>query len=1818
MKNFSSLILLALSCLLFSQCGKGTEGGASPDFDSHISAYTGGTQSRKGDVRIVFSSDIAQETLAKIDPEKLISLSPKADGKCAFVDARTLIFTPSAELKRNTTYTVSLDGKKLFDDGKTFTFDFTTRPFALSASLKRIEENDADEYVLLYNVTTADSEAGDVVESHVQCSLPCKSAWTHLPDGMTHQLTVTIKPTKDTNLDIVAVADGSLGLASSTLCSTDLPSRLTFTLMNIACKADDRHYIELTFNKALDSKQNVKGLIYVEGRSTQLVAEDNKVRVYADLKDGESVSLVIDKSLRSRSGSTIGETLNRTVAIEGIKPEVAFVGNGTIIPQSDQILVPFRAIHMRGVRVLVFKIFGNMVGSMMQRGDIDTYAGLYYAARPIAATTFFIDNQGSDLSEWHTYAIDLTRQVQLEPGAMYRIELSLDARLSAWPSDSLRQATADEMAREDAALLERMCGQFDKDSYYYTGMAYTSYEDGWWSDDYYQKHRNPAMPQYYRDRVVAKNVLATNIGLSAIKGSDNKIRVVTVNLPDAQPMNGVEIEAYNMQQQLVGSSSTGSDGIAQIAYSANNGQPIYLTARRGNDVSYLKVDAGSSLSTSSFDVSGRTIERGLKGYIYGERGVWRPGDTIHIGFMLNDKNHNLPAEHPVTLRLYNPLGQIVHNVTRTSGIMGTYAFSIPTEPDAPTGIWTAKVEVGGVAFEKNLRVEAIKPNRLKIDLKLPAGALANGTNSAQLHTEWLNGNTASQLKYEVTSTIVATKTTWKAWKDYTFDDASKSFETTEQSLAKGQVNATGDADLALKFAADKKTAPGLLKCNLVTHVYEPSGEFSTDVSQALIAPYPTYIGIKSPQMVGQNHLDTDKSHVFDVVSVDKDGQPKSDVNITVKVYKIDWYWWWHSSGSNLAEYASSRDLNEVKRTTCTTNAEGKGTFSLRINEANWGRYLIVAEDDRDHHSASVVSYFDWPWMSSRDADGEGNGATSLAISTDKKEYAPGDKMRISVPSEEGSRAIVSICNGSNVLYLNSHPCVKGQTEIVLDVTDQMTPNIYVGVSLVQPYSQTVNDLPIRMYGIVPVAVTSAKSHLAPTVTCADEFRPETDCKVTVAEKDGRPMSYTLAIVDEGLLDLTHFKTPDAWSLFNAREALGVRFWDLYRHVNGAYGGRLEQMFSIGGDEALNNAPKAIVNRFTPMVHFAGPFALKKGEKRTHDVHVPNYNGRVRVMVVAGDGDAYGCAEKSVQVRRPLMLIGTMPRQIGVNDEMTVSATVFATQKLGKVKVNIDVADGLAVVGEKSQQLTFDEPGDKTVQFRIKAGESGGMSTVAITAASGSEKADYVANIDLRTVSQKLTQSAEEKIEPGATFEREITLPGNSDFSLLVDVSAVQPLNIVGRIDKLLAYPHGCVEQTTSKAFPQLYLADFADLTPAQSFEVEENVKNCIRRLATFQTTDGGMSYWPNGQVSSPWPSAYVLHFLTEASARGYFVSDDMMRRLRKYVAKQAGQYEKLRDNETAAYMLFTLANAQAFELGAMNRMREHSAELTETGNCLLAAAYAMSGRQDIGQELLKSATKSGRRYWIDVKSARLLAQDLLADPKAVDTAEALRKVLMSDQWLSTSQCAFSLVAMSRYFKNHVVAEGTDFTASIDGKKVGDVQSKKFSWSIGRQTDNNKVKLQVKNRDKKAPLYLSITANGIATQSKVSRIDNGLDLSLRYFTAKGEALDPASLPLSTTFEAELTVRNTSGEDLTNVAVTHIVPAGWEILSSTPSGTIHYQDRRDDRLLSYIDLLRKGESVSISLTLSATYAGSYYLPAVQAEAMYDASISGCTASQECEVK
>ena len=745
---------------------------------------------------------------------------------------------------------------------------------------------------------------------------------------------------------------------------------------------------------------------------------------------------------------------------------------------------------------------------------------------------------------------------------------------------------------------------------------------------------------------------------------------------------------------------------------------------------------------------------------------------------------------------------------------------------------------------------------------------------------------------------------------------------------------------------------------------------------------------------------------------------------------------------------------------------------------------------------------------------------------------------------------------------------------------------------------------------------------------ADEVKPEAPCHVMVSEKNGREMAYTLAIVDEGLLDLTRFRTPDPWQAFNAREALGVNTWDLYNYVVGTYGGRIEQLFSIGGDDALNKGPKAIVNRFKPVVQFAGPFLLKKGEKRQHTYKMPNYNGRVRVMVVAGNGEAYGNTEKSVLVRKPVMLLGTLPRVIGIGEEMVVPATVFATEKgVGDVQVTIACSGNMEVVGEKSHMLHFETVSDKLAQFRIRVKDTPGAGHVKITATGGGEKSVYETDIEIRSVRRPQIKVTPVTLEAGKSWKGTVGLPGvEGTNSLVLEMSDVQPVNLSTRLSYLLGYPHGCVEQITSKAFPQLYLSGVASLTREQEQSTEATVKEVIRRLRSYQTVDGSFSYWPGGTAPNAWGTVYAIHFLLEAEKKGYLVPEGMKRNALNDLSRIArnwkpeASYSAESEEMTQAYRLFVLALGQVAEVGAMNRLKE-SKTLMSMSRYLLAAGYALVGRPDVSKELVVKTTAlttacSGydQTFGSDLRdtSIRLMTFCLLGDGKeAALLANEISKTLASDDWLSTQSTAFGLVALSDYMEKYKVSGLMDFSYAVDGK------TKKVSTTRNIWTETlldkaaSSASLELKNTGK-STLFARLVAEGIPAEGKEEAYANGLTLAVSYMDHDGHPVNTSALQQGTNFTAVVTVANSSPRGYNHLVLTEVFPAGWEILNTRflTGGTVdnrvtgvNYQDIRDDRAYSYIDYLPAGKQVTVRINLCAVYPGRFYLPPVYCEAMYD---------------
>lgn len=1825
-------LFLCTAMAIASGCGGGNGKKAQADqipaVNPHVEAFTSGAVSKSGDIYIVFSQEVPAGKADRGQIEKLVKIKPAVDGTWAFQDGRTLVFRPTKGFSRNTTYEVSAQLGEWFGaegaDGK-FTFTFTTLPADIRAIFEAIsiDPDNGDAYTAQITLFTPDAESAEEVEELVWFSEKATAQWDHASDGRQHTLTLSGLAAGEKAREFeLKVGQNRAGIPRKSLLTFEIPGKDDFSVYSVEYISQPERYIEVTFTDALDQGQDMHGLAYIEDNSSETVSVDgNKLRLYPDSDTDGSVTVALSHALRSAKGALLGEDQTYEVSIMAMLPSVRFVGNGVIMPMSEQLTVPFQAVYLRGVTVRVIRIMESNIGQFFQENDYEGTSELMRVGRLVARKTIFLDEQGGDPGRWNTYAIDLRELMEPQPGAIYRVELSFTKDLSAYPCDQLEQMSKEQILARDEIKFREELDRYDEGGYYY--YYYDEYDD--WNDYNYSQRNDPCSGSYYRNRTVGRNVLATDLGLMATMGEENALTVSVHSLIDTKPVRGVTVEAYNYQHQKIGSALTDDKGQARISY--GSGRPYYVAASLGKQRSYLRVDQGSALSLSSFDVAGEVVQKGLKGFIYGERGVWRPGDVIHLGFMLNDRSGRLPSNHPVTMELYTPLGQLYAKKTQTLNELGLYTFDFPTEEDALTGAWHVSAQVGGATFTKSLRIETIKPNRLKIEFDVAQGTtlLRGRTTEIPMHVEWLQGATARNLGYEIETNFTKVQTTFEGFAGYVFDDPSKEFEANDPSLITGTTNAEGDAMVRLRFDVGED-APGMLSANLVARVYEESGDFSIDAFRLPYSPYESYVGINSPQK-DQMQLNTGTSHRFGVAAVDYTGKALAQRTVEVEVYKVQWYWWWSSAGSRLANYISNSYNRPVRNFTLRTDAGGKAAFDLNFPNSDWGTYYIRVKDNSGGHSAGVMAYFDWPSMyGRRDADGS-ESATTIVVKTDRESYAPGEKMKVTFPSTEGSRAVVSIENGTRVLSTAQYECSGRETTVSIEATADMQPNAYIYVTLLQPYGATTNDLPIRMYGVVPVTVTSPRSRLSPVITMADEVRPESEYKITVSEGSGREMAYTLAIVDEGLLDLTRFKTPDPWRAFNAREALGVSTWDLYNYVVGAYGGRIEQVFSIGGDDELEGGAKAIVNRFAPVVVFDGPYLLKKGEKKSHTFGMPNYSGRVRVMAVAGNGEAYGSAEKSVMVRKPLMLLGTLPRVIGTNEEMVVPATVFAMKEgIGQVKVSIGVSENMEIVGEREQTLNFAKTGDKQARFRIRVKGAPGKGRVTIRASAGGESAEYATDIEIRSVRRPQVRVEAVTLQPGQQWKGEVAMPGaEGTNSLTLEVSDVQPVNLSSRLDYLLGYPHGCIEQITSKGFPQLYIGEFASLTATQKQAAQDAVKEVIRRMRSYQTPEGQFSYWPGGSSYYDWASVYATHFLLAAESKGYLVPDALKRDALTALRRSARGWKAERsaylqsERMTQAYRLYVLTLAGTPETGAMNRLRE--SEPDDMSRWLLAAAYANAGFADVARELTAKTTGIGEAYGqydmtfgsaVRDKALTLITLTLLGESaQAADVANEISRALASDDWLSTQTTAFALVALSQYMDKYRPGEAMGFSYAIGGKNES-VSTTKNVWSAELlENAPAKESLSIRN-DGESVLFARILTEGTPEQGDEEAYANGLTLTVAYRDMDGRPIDVASLAQGTNFTASVTVSNPSARAYNNIVLTQVFPAGWEILntrflnegaSDSQAAGVDYQDIRDDRVYSYIDRLPSGRRVTVDVNVAAVYPGRFYLPPVYCEAMYD---------------
>ncbi|MDH5708694.1 MAG: MG2 domain-containing protein, partial [Hylemonella sp.] len=1316
-------------------------------------------------------------------------------------------------------------------------------------------------------------------------------------------------------------------------------------------------HVQVFFSDGLDTRQNLRGLIRLSsGKSTQRI-EGNLIKVYPDKGIDGDLTVTVEAGIRNAGGERLARSSQHKLSFVSAKPQVRFVGKGVILPDNPVLSVPIETVNVRSVQVTAFRIYEDNVGQFLQVNKLDGERELGRVGRYLWRKRLHLS--APQANRWNRYALDVTELFRKHPGGMFRLVLSINRTDSTYacPDDGTQRETGMEPPLlSDEGQAQREASSWDYAEDYYDGEAQRNWKE----------RENPCKPAYYQFTKgvrEARNFLASNIGLLAKRDQHGRLLVVSTDLRTAQPLAGVKLTAMNYQNQAMETAATDGEGMANFKLS---GVPFYLLADKDGQKGYLKVAQGVALPVSHFDVGGEKVRAGIKGHLYGERGVWRPGDDIFLSFVLQDADKSLPPNHPVTLELRNPKGQLVQTLTNAAPVGSFYKFALKTADDAPTGDWTAKAILGGSSFSRTLKIETVMPNRLKIDLDAGKGKLSGGEPlRAKLSAQWLTGASAGGLTAEVKMRLVKTPTRFDRFADYVFDDPAREFKVEPQTIFEGTLDSAGNQSFEYTGTTEE-SAPGKLTAALTTRVFEPGGAFSIHRQQVPYSPYDRYVGIKLPQGdAARNMLLTDKKHQVAIATVAADGKPAAVRKVELTLYKVEWKWWWDKSGDSLAQYASASHASVVQKDTVTTR-DGRGVWDFEIKYPQWGRYLVRACDVEGGHCTGQTFYIDWPAWAGRAKEQSGPGASVLSFNADKEKYQVGDTAVIQLPEASQGRALVTVENGSRIVEARWIEMEKGKNRFELPITRDMSPNVYVGVSLVQPHAGKNNDRPIRLYGVIPLFVNDPQTRLQPRITAPTEWKPESKATVEVAEANGREMTYTLAVVDEGLLGLTNFKTPALHDHFYQREALGVTTWDLFDDVAGAYGAELERLLALGGSDGAGAKPaQEDKKRFPPVVKFLGPFKLKSGDKARHEFQLPAYVGAVRVMVVAGEDKAYGSADQSVFVRQPLMLLPTLPRVVGPQEEVTVPVSIFVMDpSIKEVTLKLEADSHFQLVGGDTVKIAFARPEEKLGLLKLKSAAQLGKGRLRFVASSGAHQARAEVHLEVRSPNPATVRVQRQVIEPGERWQTQVVphgLPGTNVVTL--EMSSVPPMDLERRLQYLIRYPHGCIEQLTSAAFPQLYLPALLKLEDERKKEIETNVSAAIHRLRGFQQPNGAFAYWPGGfgasssfDTRNAWSTNYAGHFLLEAAKLGYSVPSAMRNGWLSF-QKQAAQAWTAGSGTPVldqTYRLYTLALAGQPEIGAMNRLRE-STQLTLTSRWMLAASYQLAGLGDAAKSIVQNA-----------------------------------------------------------------------------------------------------------------------------------------------------------------------------------------------------------------------------------------------------------------------
>ncbi|RED95308.1 alpha-2-macroglobulin family protein [Marinoscillum furvescens] len=1749
-----------------------------------ISEVTAGTISPYQSIEVVFNEAMVPEDLINQPIDNPFTFSPKIPGETKWISATKLRLTPESPLTPRTNYSGKLSLESIDPElpVKEIALKFYVHGNEIGSFNTELEvasPTHPNKLVLSGKLTFTQPVKLEDVQNAASLTNHTLSWNQESSTSLSFSSSIITRGTTTQKLTF-EISRSKLNLSESLIKTVDVVPLNQLKVQEVVKDESDRTpKILLRLSDQLDPKQSIDGFIQVTPDIAFSHQKQGKhIILTGDFRFGTSYEITVQQGIKSKWGTSLKEKFTQEVKFSDILPQVQFGSKGMYMPTSNGKNLQFMTANVRKVHVEIKRIFNRNIDDFFGRETLksgknrsDEFRNTY-----LSSVGAIIYNQtleiGEEKNQWLLHNLSLDHVLDKYKNGFYLIRINFN------PDDALVKIPGNEL-------------------------------------QYIQQSGH-----------IFKPLTISDIGLMAKRVGRDTYHVFTTDLITGQPMAGVKLTMTRYDENF--RATTNSNGHAVI-----NGESYFtlLKATKGDQTSVIK-PYEMQWNTSGFDVGGlSTYDLKTRAYTYTERGVYRPGDTINLSCIVRYRDSSGGSDIPADLHFMNPEGTTVLTKTQKGAHESFYNFLLYTDMNAGTGTWNARIRVGNEYFYHPIKIETVVANKLKVKVSPETRTVLPDLKQVKVEVEsrYLFGATADGLKYETEVELFDQRKPFPKFKTYSFFDQNKNFEGISSKIQAGNLNEAGKAQITWNIP-DLSHAPAPLKAKISAAVSENEGRPNDAWAYLDVHPFSHYVGIED----NYSYTKLNTTHEIPVVLVDHTGEPVAGKELVYRIYRNDSHWWYQYDNYQdfQLRFKSDKHSYLVEEGTITS---GKPFATLSFQPTQKGKYLIEIQDGSvlKGHTSSVFKSA-YPYGSIPTGD---ENAGTLALRSEKETYQVGEQAIISFPSPRQGNVLITVERGDQILFHKwVQPVDKEEMTIKLPIKADMTPNVYVTITALQSHSQTINDRPIRMFGILPLTVIDPNSKQDLTIEMPDELEPDQDFEVNIANTSGKQTQFTIAIVDEGLLDLTNFDTPNPWKEFFKKIRLDIETYDLYGHVIGANAEDVFKTFSIGGDGDYRESqldPFKKKKRFKPVCMFKGPLLTDESGKATVKFKMPNYVGSVRVMVVSAKGHQYGSAEKTVPVRSDLILQPTIPRALKPGDEFAMPVNVFATKaELGKVNISVKTEGPLEVIGQQRIDLTFTEESDQLIRFKLKVKEAVGQAKITIVGSSDKTKSNYEADIAVSPGASRVYTKEEKPIKPGETITFKIPRVGlDGTNNARLQLAIFPNMDFMHRLDYLINYPYGCIEQTTSGIYAQLALKGLFIKGDSRLEEIDKNIDAGISRLRAFQLSNGSFSYWPGSRHTSDWGSNYAAQFLVAARKAGYVVPNDMYDGILRYLDRQSRRGPK-EDKYlmTRVNRCLVLASAGKAPLSEMNLLRQNSYEkLSAVQKWQLVTAYHLAGASDKIENLTSNITMEtedyrefGHTYGSGKRDMGIILQCLVALNRLDDAqllAKQIARMLSARSWYSTQTTGQMLLGIAHYFEaagistdQKLIIEGTVGLPNGKRETIKSVDQYKLYINEGY---GEELSITLGTDVAATQLYASLAANGVPLYDQSTESNSNIQLDVEWYDEEGNDLDISQVKQGATFYGRYTVSNISVVPvIEEVALVQQLPSGWEIENTHLNDEVRpqwmnrwnlnneeYLDIRDDRIMWFFDLEK--QNLDFVVKINAITTGTFQLPGARAEAMYD---------------